>query len=69
MDKETIIAILAIILVIVGGLIGFYLINQERCDQKSISFKEHKYGYFSGCMVKHNDLWLPLENIRGFGDE
>ncbi len=60
---------LIIILTLIVIPVGLYFIKQERCEQKSISFEEHKYGFFSGCMVKHNGLWLPLENIRGFGDE
>lgn len=57
--------------ILLSVLIGMavYFAKQEQCDQKSISFQEHKYGLFSGCMVKHNDMWLPLENIRGFGDD
>jgi len=39
-----------------------------RCDIQAKSFDDHEYYIIGGCMVKHNGRWLPLGNIRGFGD-
>jgi hypothetical protein len=50
-------------------LVGVYLANSAACTAKSVSFEDHDYGVFQGCMVKHNGRWLPLENIRGFDDK
>jgi len=50
-------------------LFGLYFGNVESCEQRSISFEKHVFGVFSGCMVFHNEKWLPLENIRGFDDK
>jgi len=41
-------------------------IDQHACIAKARSFEEIEWGPIQGCMVKHNDRWLPLENIRGF---
>lgn len=55
----------------IGIIIAAILIwiTAMQCDAKAISFKEHRWGIFSGCMVKHKDMWLPLENLRGFDDK
>ena len=37
-----------------------------QCDARGQGFEDNKYGLMSGCMVKHEGRWLPLENIRGF---
>jgi hypothetical protein len=58
-----VVALLAVMLTIL------YFVKDEMCNQKSISFEAHKFGIFSGCMVKHQGKWIPLENIRGFGDD
>jgi hypothetical protein len=57
------------VVVLILLLAGLYLIKVESCEQRSISFEKHNYGGFSGCMVFHNEKWLPLENIRGFDDK
>ena len=64
--KETIMAIITIILLIVLPLTGGYFIKKTACNQKSVSFDNHSYGLFQGCMVEHKGRWIPLENIRGF---
>lgn len=59
---------IVLIMLCVVVLAGTYLFLKERCNQQSISFSDHKFGLFSGCMVKHNYKWIPLTNIRGFND-
>lgn len=49
-----------------GGSLWF---DSIACEERSVSFERHKWGIFSGCMVKHNGKWLPLDNIRGFDDK
>lgn len=50
--------------------IGFAILFEvTACRQKSVSFEKSSWGIFSGCMVKHNDRWIPLDNIRGFDDK
>ena len=70
--KETIgFMVSGIILIVIGIIlisIGFAM-SAESCDQRTVGFESHKYGIFSGCMVKHNGRWLPLDNIRGFDDK
>lgn len=46
--------------------LGGLWIDSESCKAKAISFQAYTYGPIQGCMVKHKDRWLPLENIRGF---
>jgi len=46
-----------------------YWVSSISCKEKAISFKISEYDLFSGCMVMHNDKWLPLDNIRGFDDK
>jgi hypothetical protein len=55
---------LAALWVVIGG--GWYYFKSTQCDTQSVSFEEHHYDFFGGCMVKHKGMWLPLENIRGF---
>jgi len=45
-----------------------YLVRKVRCEAQAISFDEHDYGLIKGCMVKYKGKWIPLKNIRGFGD-
>jgi len=63
--KEGITLILIIVLIVVGACV----FATESCNAKTIGFDDHSFSIFTGCMVKHGDKWLPLENIRGFGDE
>lgn len=53
--------------VIIIICLGFWGVSVS-CDQRAVSFEDHKWGFLSGCMVKHNGKWLPLDNIRGFDD-
>jgi hypothetical protein len=39
--------------------------DERACHVKAKSFDEHEFYVFGGCMVKHKDRWLPLDNIRG----
>ena len=64
---NTEITVTTILIVIL--LVGAYFISKEACNQKARSFSEHEFGIFQGCMVKHNNRWIPLENIRGFDDK
>lgn len=50
-------------------VIPSYFLKSIACSQKATSFEDHKFGVLSGCMVKHNGKWLPLDNIRGFDDK
>lgn len=61
MNKDLIIISMLCILLAIGAVLW----DEESCDQRSVSFSDNKYGIFSGCMVKHNDKWIPLSNIRG----
>lgn len=65
--------ILAIITLFVStftiALIPVYFLNKTKCYAKTVSFEDKRFGLFEGCMVYHNDMFLPLENIRGFGDK
>jgi hypothetical protein len=64
-------------LIVTGGVIilcvgvGFIAHNLDKisCRQKTISFSGYRYGLLSGCMVLHNERWLPLDNIRAFDDK
>jgi len=67
--KDEYTATLFIIAFILLIAVCVYFFKQEACNQKSISFEDHRFGIFSGCIVKHQGKWIPLENIRGFGDE
>ena len=68
MEEENVFLLLSVAL-IVGVFVAVHFASSESCSQRSISFKDHKYGVFSGCMVKHKERWIPLENIRGFDDK
>ena len=46
---------------------GYYT-ERYSCEVRSRSFEGHEFSLAGGCMVKHRDRWIPLENIRGFGD-
>lgn len=57
--------ILLIILTFVGLSSLAYIGESKACDTKAQSFEDHRFHFFGGCMVKHNDRWIPLDNIRG----
>jgi hypothetical protein len=69
MSKELVIFISVGILSCILLFGGAYVASSVACDQKSVGFKDHSFGVFSGCMVVHKGRWLPLQNIRGFSDE
>jgi len=58
--------ILITVAIIIAFIIGIYFVSKIACEEKSISFEASRYQLMSGCMVKHNGKWLPLDNIRGF---
>ena len=66
MDMEEKLIIAALILLVLGMPIGLYHFSKAVCEEKAISFEDHRYSVLAGCMVKHDGKWLPLENIRGF---
>ena len=55
--------------VILAILFGIKLaVNSYQCSQRAVSFDDSEFKVFAGCMVKRDGKWIPLENIRGFGD-
>ncbi|WP_020209000.1 hypothetical protein [Gilvimarinus chinensis] len=56
-------AVFIILLVVFALNYGF---GSYKCSAKGKSFDDSDYGPIQGCMVLHNDRWLPIENIRGF---
>lgn len=58
--------ILGFVIIIVCLIYAAIHLDSVSCTQKAVSFEDYQYGVFSGCMVKHKGMWLPLENIRGF---
>lgn len=65
-DKKDVKFYLAVVGVIVAFCAIMYFIRWFSCTQSAQAF-DNKYNIIAGCMVKHEDKWLPLENIRGFG--
>ena len=56
--------------VILTVIVSFALITEYiACNSRARSFTDSEWGPIQGCMVLHNDRWLPLENIRGFDDK
>ncbi len=56
---------------IVGGIVGLLILgtivlgywsDATTCNQRYASF-EHKYGFFSGCLIKVNGKWVPDESF------
>lgn len=56
----------AVILTVLFGL--KLTVSSYQCSQRAVSFDDSEFKVFAGCMVKRNGKWIPLENIRGFGD-
>jgi hypothetical protein len=56
-------AALLVVVLMFGGVIWMASVS---CKAKAVSFDSYSFGPIQGCMVLHNDRWLPLENIRGF---
>lgn len=38
--------------------------QSEACSDKAESFEGSSYTFKTGCMVKHNGSWVPLDIIR-----
>lgn len=55
-------------LLIVG--MGFSIVaplSYYSCKQKTADIgMESNWGLFSGCRVKHEGVWIPLDNYRAF---
>lgn len=66
MNREEILMMIVAVAICVAAFIGIYFVGKIACEEKSISFEASRYQLISGCMVKHNGKWLPLDNIRGF---
>ena len=65
MTAEDILALLVfifgIILFILAILGISYALDKKVCNDRFATF-EHKYGLFSGCLIKINDKWIPDES-------
>lgn len=62
-DVLTFIVMIVLIIFIVVGSIIF---NWVSCGSKaSVMRKEYNFGIISGCMIKTEKGFVPLENIRG----
>ena len=68
MNEEKIFG-LGALAVLVALFIGLYYLSEEGCMVKGQSFDDVSFSLVGGCMVKHNNKWLPLDNIRGFDDK
>lgn len=66
--KEFALALFLVIAFSSAVITACYWVESKGCDQKTVSFEYHKFGFFSGCMVVHQGRWFPLDNIRGFDD-
>ena len=70
--KEFVIAVMIIIvglLVFVGILgTGVYYMNSARCKARWEQSYEVQYGFWTKCLVKVNDKWLPERNVREIMD-
>ena len=67
--KEVIYAILIVCAVILALVYAAITLDRASCQVKGQSFDSVEYSVIGGCMVKHHDKWLPLDNIRGFDDK
>ena len=63
--REFILWFVTIIVIMVVSL-GF---KTYKCHTRAASFNEVEYRVVTGCMVKSQGRWLPLENIKGFVGE
>jgi len=45
-----------------------YFYAKYSCGQKYFEF-QNRFGILTGCMVYHNEKWLPVERLRFFEDE
>ena len=55
--------LVVLLIVTIGGAAFFH---SQSCYAKGKSFEVVSWGPIQGCMVKHKDKMLPLENIRVF---
>lgn len=58
--KETLIIVLGILFVVIGMIAIGIALDAMSCSARFASF-EHKYGIFSGCLIKVNEKWIPDE--------
>lgn len=57
--------VLGIVCGAVGLVVGIsFSVGPPQCAARSISFEDHKWGFWSRCMVKHEGEWVPLANFR-----
>lgn len=57
------------VVLLVFILLGAYAFANISCQKKTAAFESRDFSIFTGCMVKYNGKWLPLDNIRGFDDK
>ena len=56
--------VVLVILIFAGGHLAW---NYSKCETQAQSFV-HEYEIPGGCMVEHKGKWVPLENLRGYGE-
>ena len=53
--------LLAIVIVVINILMYWFGVNA--CDAQWADF-EHRFGYWSGCMVEYEGTWYPDDVVR-----
>jgi len=62
------IAVIALAFIVVLTITVGAWWSSSTCDTRAQSF-DHEWHLVGGCMVEYKGKWIPLENIRGYGDE
>ena len=69
MSKTDFYEVLIVLTVIAVIIIAGVALSSASCKTRGQSFDDVEYSVIGGCMVKHHDKWLPIDNIRGFDDK
>lgn len=64
--NDHILALLLLTALLVVMAVGANILNHASCvSMASVMQKEYNYGIMSGCMIKTEKGFIPIQNIRG----
>lgn len=47
------------------GFVGGYFLDKQKCRARAEMMEfNYSYGVFQGCMIRVQEVWVPIENYR-----
>lgn len=63
--KKDILIIVSMVITVMIILTATAFLQKKACEVRAVSFNDYEWSLLAGCMVKFQNTWMPIENVRG----